>query len=113
MRRAGRRRGEPWRPSSCSRCHLRTGSPILYTSGDSVFQVAAHEELIPPEDLYTICRIGYTIALSPRELPAGVAFPDEPATDAIDKMILGKLKRLNIIPDGGVSRLRLFGRAQA
>lgn len=42
--------------------HLRTGSPILYTSGDSVFQVAAHEELIPPEDLYRICRIGYAIA---------------------------------------------------
>jgi len=42
--------------------HLRTGSPILYTSGDSVFQVAAHEEVIPPEDLYRICRIGYQIA---------------------------------------------------
>jgi phosphopentomutase len=42
--------------------HLQTGSPILYTSGDSVFQVAAHEELIPPEELYRICRIGYEIA---------------------------------------------------
>jgi len=42
--------------------HLRTGSPILYTSGDSVFQVAAHEELIPLEELYRICRIGYEIA---------------------------------------------------
>jgi len=42
--------------------HLRTGFPILYTSGDSVFQVAAHEELIPPEELYRICRIGYEIA---------------------------------------------------
>jgi phosphopentomutase len=42
--------------------HMRTGSPILYTSGDSVFQVAAHEELIPPEELYRICRIGYEIA---------------------------------------------------
>jgi phosphopentomutase len=42
--------------------HLRTGSPILYTSADSVFQVAAHEELIPPEELYRICRIGYDIA---------------------------------------------------
>jgi len=42
--------------------HLRSGSPILYTSGDSVFQVAAHEELIPPEELYRICRIGYEIA---------------------------------------------------
>lgn len=42
--------------------HLRTGHPILYTSGDSVFQVAAHEELIPLEELYRICRIGYEIA---------------------------------------------------
>jgi phosphopentomutase len=42
--------------------HLRTGSPILYTSGDSVFQVAAHEDLIPPEELYRLCRIGYELA---------------------------------------------------
>ena len=42
--------------------HLRTGSPILYTSGDSVFQLAAHEDVIPIEELYRICRIGYEIA---------------------------------------------------
>ena len=42
--------------------HLRTGSPILYTSGDSVFQIAAHEELIPIAELYKMCRIGYEIA---------------------------------------------------
>jgi len=42
--------------------HLRTGRPIVYTSGDSVFQVAAHEDLIPPEELYRICRIGYELA---------------------------------------------------
>jgi phosphopentomutase len=42
--------------------HLRTGRPILYTSGDSVFQVAAHEEVIPPEELYRICRVGYEVA---------------------------------------------------
>ena len=42
--------------------HLRTGRPILYTSGDSVFQIAAHEDLIPPEELYRICRIGYEVA---------------------------------------------------
>jgi phosphopentomutase len=42
--------------------HLRTGSPILYTSGDSVFQIAAHEDLIPPEELYRMCRAGYEIA---------------------------------------------------
>jgi phosphopentomutase len=42
--------------------HLRTGSPILYTSGDSVFQIAAHEDLIPPEELYRLCRVGYELA---------------------------------------------------
>lgn len=36
--------------------HLRTGDLIVYTSGDSVFQVAAHEDLIPPVRLYEICR---------------------------------------------------------
>ncbi len=37
--------------------HLATGQPIVYTSADSVFQVAAHEEVIPVEELYRICRI--------------------------------------------------------
>ncbi len=37
--------------------HMRTGWPIVYTSADSVFQVAAHEEVIPLEELYRICRI--------------------------------------------------------
>src|SRR5207248_10947862 len=37
--------------------HLRTGSPILYTSADSVFQIAAHQEVIPIEELYHICEI--------------------------------------------------------
>src|SRR6185295_10587288 len=42
--------------------HVRTGSPILYTSGDSVFQVAAHEAVLPVDELYRICRAGYDIA---------------------------------------------------
>jgi phosphopentomutase len=37
--------------------HLRTGKPILYTSADSVLQIAAHESLIPPERLYAICKV--------------------------------------------------------
>ena len=36
--------------------HLATGRPILYTSGDSVFQVAAHEEVWSPEKLWDLCR---------------------------------------------------------
>jgi phosphopentomutase len=37
--------------------HVKTGYPIVYTSADSVFQIAAHEEVIPIEELYRICRI--------------------------------------------------------
>ena len=37
--------------------HMKTGQPIVYTSGDSVFQIAAHEEIIPVEELYELCRI--------------------------------------------------------
>ena len=36
--------------------HLRTGLPMVYTSVDSVFQIAAHEEIVPPELLYDWCR---------------------------------------------------------
>src|SRR5918998_4369229 len=35
--------------------HIKTGKPIVYTSADSVFQIAAHEEVIPIERLYEIC----------------------------------------------------------
>ncbi len=37
--------------------HMRTGDLIVYTSADSVFQIAAHEEIVPPEQLYEYCRI--------------------------------------------------------
>lgn len=36
--------------------HLRTGDLIVYTSADSVFQIAAHESVLPPEELYDLCR---------------------------------------------------------
>ena len=37
--------------------HVRTGKPIVYTSGDSVFQIAAHDEVIPVGELYRMCEI--------------------------------------------------------
>ena len=37
--------------------HIKTGFPIIYTSADSVFQIAAHEDVIPVEKLYEICKI--------------------------------------------------------
>ena len=43
--------------------HLRTGQPIVYTSSDSVFQIAAHEDIISPEHLYSLCRLTEEILL--------------------------------------------------
>ncbi|MGM9640298.1 MAG: phosphopentomutase, partial [Faecousia sp.] len=37
--------------------HVRTGDLIVYTSADSVFQIAAHEDVVPPEQLYAYCRM--------------------------------------------------------
>ena len=37
--------------------HMKTGYPIVYTSADSVFQIAAHEDIIPIDELYKLCRI--------------------------------------------------------
>lgn len=41
--------------------HVRTGRPIVYTSADSVFQIAAHEDVIPVPELYRICEIAYDL----------------------------------------------------
>ena len=41
--------------------HLKTGKLIVYTSADSVFQIAAHESIVPPETLYDYCRIAREI----------------------------------------------------
>ena len=43
--------------------HMRTGAPIVYTSADSVFQIAAHEETIPVEELYRECRVAYELVV--------------------------------------------------
>jgi phosphopentomutase len=41
--------------------HLRTGAPIVYTSADSVFQIAAHESVIPLEELYRLCHVAFDL----------------------------------------------------
>lgn len=57
--------------------HMRTGSPIVYTSADSVFQVAAHEQVIPLEELYRICAIARDILRGPYEVGRVIARPFE------------------------------------
>src|SRR5262249_35624321 len=42
--------------------HIRTGKPIVYTSADSVFQIAAHEDVVPVPELYRYCEIAYELA---------------------------------------------------
>jgi phosphopentomutase len=41
---------------------MRTGRPIIYTSADSVFQVAAHEEIVPVSELYRYCEVAFELA---------------------------------------------------
>src|SRR3974377_2286960 len=55
--------------------HMRTGSPIVYTSADSVFQVAAHEEVIPLWELYKICETARAILQGPHEVGRVIARP--------------------------------------
>jgi len=55
--------------------HMRTGSPIVYTSADSVFQVAAHEEVIPLWELYKICETAREILHPPHEVGRVIARP--------------------------------------
>jgi len=55
--------------------HVRTGSPIVYTSADSVFQVAAHEEVIPLWEIYKICETAREILRGPAEVGRVIARP--------------------------------------
>ena len=54
---------------------MRTGSPIVYNSADSVFQIAAHEEVIPLWELYKICETARAILRAPHEVGRVIARP--------------------------------------
>ncbi|MEO6325728.1 MAG: phosphopentomutase [Thermoanaerobaculia bacterium] len=55
--------------------HLRSGRPIVYTSGDSVFQIAAHEEMVPIEKLYAWCQSARDILVGPHQVGRVIARP--------------------------------------
>jgi len=55
--------------------HLKTGRPIVYTSADSVFQIAAHEDVVPLETLYAYCRIARRILAGPHAVGRVIARP--------------------------------------
>jgi phosphopentomutase len=55
--------------------HVRTGSPIVYTSGDSVFQIAAHEEVVPLAELYSMCEVARSLLDGPHRVGRVIARP--------------------------------------
>ncbi|MGM9651848.1 MAG: phosphopentomutase [Faecousia sp.] len=55
--------------------HVRTGDLIVYTSADSVFQIAAHEDVVPPEQLYEYCRIARKILVGKHGVGRVIARP--------------------------------------
>ncbi len=55
--------------------HMATGKPIVYTSADSVFQIAAHEEVIPIDELYRICEIARRLLQGEHRVARVIARP--------------------------------------
>lgn len=55
--------------------HIKTGSLIVYTSADSVFQIAAHEDIVPPNELYEYCKIARKILVGNHSVGRVIARP--------------------------------------
>jgi phosphopentomutase len=55
--------------------HIKTGKPIVYTSADSVFQIACHEEVYSPEKLYELCKVARDILVGENEVARVIARP--------------------------------------
>ena len=55
--------------------HVKTGKLIVYTSADSVFQIAAHEDIVPPEQLYEYCRIARNLLVGKHGVGRVIARP--------------------------------------
>jgi len=65
--------------------HLRTGRPIVYTSADSVMQIAAHVEVVPLERLYEICRIARALLTGRHRVGRVIARPFRGAPGAFER----------------------------
>jgi phosphopentomutase len=55
--------------------HVCTGKPIVYTSGDSVFQIATHEDVVPIAELYRMCEIARKLLVGPHRVGRVIARP--------------------------------------
>ncbi|MBI3721692.1 MAG: phosphopentomutase, partial [Fimbriimonas ginsengisoli] len=96
--------------------HVRTGRHILYTSADSVFQIACHERVVPLERLYEVCRIARGLCVEPDNIQRVIArpfvgdsssgftrtghrrdFPIPPPPNLIDR--IGDVLGLGVVPE--------------
>ena len=90
------------------RLHEQTGDLIVYTSADSVFQIAAHEAIVPPEQLYAYCRQARAILQGAHGVGRVIARPFEGAwpyrrtTNRHDFSLLPPRTMLNAISEAGL-----------
>lgn len=98
--------------------HIKTGYPIVYTSADSVFQIAAHEDVIPIEELYKMCSIAREMFVGEKAIGRIIARPfvgkggnftrtanrKDFALDPFDKTMLDYIKEkgLNVLAVGKI-----------
>lgn len=78
--------------------HVATGKPIVYTSADSVFQIAAHEDVIPPDALYEMCRIARAILTGPHAVGRVIARPFEGSYGQFTRTI--RRRDFSLVPPG-------------
>lgn len=107
--------------------HMDTGFPILYTSADSVFQIACHEEVVPIERLYEMCEIARELCKAPDEVQRVIARPfvgdstsgfkrterrkDYPATPPRNLVdAIGGVRGIGVVPELFANRGFLHGR---
>jgi phosphopentomutase len=96
--------------------HVRTGKPIVYTSADSVFQIACHEDVVPLDQLYEFCRIARELSVQPNNVQRVIArpfigsaevgftrtehrkdFPLTPPSNLVDK--IGDVYGVGVVPE--------------
>lgn len=96
--------------------HFDTGFPIVYTSADSVFQIACHEEVVPIETLYDYCKIARSLLVAPDNVQRVIArpflgsaqdgytrtdrrkdFPLPPPPNLVDKV--GDVQGIGVVPE--------------
>lgn len=95
--------------------HVGTGMPIVYTSADSVFQIACHEDVVPVEELYAMCRTAREMLVEPDNVQRVIArpfvgvegayerttrrkdFPLEPPQNLVDE--IGDVYGIGVVPE--------------